>query len=144
MTVKEKEGTQIVKERKTSYDLSLIITPQYILALRTDSRNRNTGKLNGLATLHAIEKVKQGIDDIESVKIQCRQFAEDQPPWILQLRMKNADVCVNQVVRLIREEGFKMSKGFEKSRKILVSEVTSAVYDGLEVEKLEAQINETY
>lgn len=37
-----------------------------------------------------------------------------------------------------------MQKSFEKSRKILVSEVTSAVYDGLEEEKLEAQINETY
>lgn len=77
VTVKEKEGTQIVKERKTHFDLYLVVTPQHILALRIDSRNRNQAKLHGLATIHAIEKVKQGIDEIDSVKIQCRQFSEN-------------------------------------------------------------------
>lgn len=45
------------------------MTPKHILAIRVDARNRNTGKLNGVATMHAIEKVKQGIDETEQVKI---------------------------------------------------------------------------
>ena len=58
-----------MRERKKNFDLCLVVTPKHILAIRVDARNRNTGKLNGVATMHAIEKVKQGIDETEQVKI---------------------------------------------------------------------------
>ena len=73
-----------------------------------------------------------------------RQFSVDQQPWILNLRMRNAEQCVNHITKYLKDEGFKMGKVFEKSRKIVESEVTSAAYDGFEVDKLEASIQEQY
>lgn len=66
-----------------------MITPKNILALRSDARNRNVGKLNGWASIQAVEKVKHGLDDPEAVTIQFRPLKEDQQPWVLNLRMRN-------------------------------------------------------
>lgn len=63
--------------RKKNFEVYLVVTPSHVLVLRIDTRNRNTGKLNGWATIHGIEKVKHGLDDPEQVTIQMRQFSED-------------------------------------------------------------------
>lgn len=54
----------------------------------------------------------------------------------------NASECVNMIVKLLKDEGMTMKKGFEQKRKILESEVTQAAYDGLEVDKLISTITE--
>jgi hypothetical protein len=57
--------------------------------------------------------------------------------------MSAAD-CVEQLNRILRNEGFNKKESFEKKRKIMIEEVTSAQYKNLEVEKLEQSINEQF
>ena len=72
-----------------------------------------------------------------------RQFEKDREPWVLSLRMRNmANECVNQIVRLLKEDGMQYKKSFEQKRKILESEVTQAAFDGLEIDKLLGTIAE--
>lgn len=54
------------------FDSFLVVTPNQILVFRIDTRSKNVGKLHAWATLHAIEKLKQGLDDPEQVTIQMR------------------------------------------------------------------------
>lgn len=61
----DKEGSVHRTIRKQNFDIYFVVTPNSILVLRADSRNKNIGKLNAWATLHAIEKVKLGLDDPE-------------------------------------------------------------------------------
>jgi hypothetical protein len=90
-----------------------------------------------------VEKVKQGIDDNEQVSIQMRQLDPEKAPWVLMLRMRHMQTeCVNMIVRLLKEDGFLQQKSFEQKRKILESEVTSAQYAGIEIEKLLETIQE--
>lgn len=70
--VRDKEGNVRRTIRKTNFDVYLVVTPNQVLVLRTDQRNKSVGKLNAWASLHAVEKVKQGIDDNEQVSIQMR------------------------------------------------------------------------
>lgn len=46
--------------------------------------------------------------------------------------------------RILKNEGFSKADSFEKKRKIMIEEVTSAQYSGLEVDKLEQSINEQF
>ncbi len=143
MKVRDKEGNVRRTIRKTNFEVYLVVTPNSVLVLRADQRNKNVGKLNAWASLHAIEKVKQGIDDNEQVSIQMRQFDTEKAPWVLMLRMRHMQTeCVNMIVRLIKEEGFLQQKSFEQKRKILESEVTQAAYAGIEIEKLLETIDE--
>lgn len=87
--VKDKEGLVRRTIQKRNIDIYLIVTPHNILVLRLDPRTKNTGKLHAWASLHAIEKVKHGLDDPEQVTIQMRQFDKEREPWVLSLRMRN-------------------------------------------------------
>ena len=46
--------------------------------------------------------------------------------------------------RILKNEGFSKADSFEKKRKIMIEEVTSAQYTGLEVDKLEQSISEQF
>ena len=65
VTIKDQEGNRRQTIRKKNFDVFLIVTPAHLLILRIETKNRNTGKLNGFATMHAIEKVKHGLDEPE-------------------------------------------------------------------------------
>lgn len=106
VTIKDAEGNQRKAIRKKNYEVFFIVTPMHILSLRNDNtRNRNACKLNGWATLHAIEKVKHGIQDEESVTIQMRQFSADIQPWVLNLRMRNnmSKECVQNLTKTLKD-----------------------------------------
>ena len=65
----------------------------------------------------------------------------------MNLRMRtstSAAECVEQLNRILSSEGFSKKESFEKKRKIMIEEVTSAQYKNLEVEKLEQSINEQF
>lgn len=125
------------------FDSFLVVTPNQILVFRTDTRSKNVGKLHAWATLHAIEKLKQGLDDPEQVTIQMRQSDPEKTPWVLSLRMRNfSSECVNLIIKLLKDEGMQSNKGFEQKRKILESEVTQSAYDGIEIDKLIGTIGE--
>jgi hypothetical protein len=51
---------------------------------------------------------------------------------------------VEKLNRILKNEGFSKADSFEKKRKIMIEEVTSAQYSGLEVDKLEQSINEQF
>lgn len=67
--VKDKEGMVRRTIQKKNFDIYLVVTPHNILVLRLDTRTKNTGKLQAWASLHAIEKVKHGLDLPEEVTI---------------------------------------------------------------------------
>lgn len=60
---------------------------------------------------------------------------------MLRMRSMNTE-CVNMITRLLKDEGMQIAKTFENKRKILESEVTSAAYAGIEIEKLLLTVQE--
>lgn len=61
--VKNDTGGQHQTMRKKSFELIFVVTPRHVLALRVDTKNRSTARLNGWANIHSIHKVKHGVDD---------------------------------------------------------------------------------
>lgn len=72
-----------------------------------------------------------------------REFDPDRPPWVLRLRIRNnAEKCVNMIVALLKGQGFKTQKEYERKRKISEAEVTAAAYDGFSIDNLLSAIGE--
>ena len=105
--------------------------------LRTNDKMRNVAKLHACASLSAIEKVKNGLQNQEQVTIQMRRIDENKLPWILNVFMShNSQDCVNLIVRNLKESGVVAKKDFEKKRKILESEVTAGAMAELKIDTL--------
>lgn len=97
--------------RNQFYQTYLVVTLNNIIVLRTDSRSQNIAKLHAWASLHAIEKVKHGVDNLQEVTIQMRKLDPDpaKQPLVFSLRMKNqSELCVARIVKLLKDDGMTM------------------------------------
>ena len=67
--VKDKSGEVKKQTRKQLISIYLVVTPTTLLMLRTNDKMRNVAKLHACASLSAIEKVKNGLQNQEQVTI---------------------------------------------------------------------------
>jgi hypothetical protein len=66
---RDKEGNVRRTIQSTNIEVYLVVTPNQILLLHQSKTNRSVAKLVAWASLHAIEKVKHGLDIPEEVTI---------------------------------------------------------------------------
>lgn len=61
MKIKNKEGQIKKQERKTMIDISLVVSENHIIMLKTDGKIKNVAKLLAWASLPAIDRINHSL-----------------------------------------------------------------------------------
>jgi hypothetical protein len=106
-----------------------IVTESVLLYVEPDNKIKNVARLTGWFTLPSLEQIKRSVDQPDSLVFVYRRKLEEgvSAPQTLEFKivMQNSTDCINMIVKNLKSHGLNVSKGYEKKRKILESEVSS-------------------
>lgn len=81
------------------------------LVLEPDHKIKNVAKLIAYATIPSLELIRRKFDNSDSITFKFRVIG-DNPPWILSVVMQNANECVNELVKHLKDKGFTTNKDY--------------------------------
>jgi hypothetical protein len=107
-----------------------IVTESVLLYVEPDNKIKNVARLTAWFTLPSLEQIKRSVDQPDSLVFIYRRKLEEgvTAPQHLEFKiiMQNSTTeCINTILKNLKSQGLNVSKGYEKKRKILESEVTS-------------------
>jgi len=122
-----------------------IVTESVLLYVEPDNKIKNVARLTGWFTLPSLEQIKRSVDQPDSLVFVYRRKLEEgvSAPQTLEFKivMQNSTECINMIVKNLKSHGLNVSKGYEKKRKILESEVSSeSATKGINIADLHAII----
>lgn len=138
-------------KRKGYINMLMIVTDSVLLYMEPDNKIKNVARLTAWFTLPSLEQIKRSVDQPDSLIFQYRRKIEEgaagggggaaQQNHEFKIIMQNSTECINTIVKNLKTQGLNVSKGYEKKRKILESEVSSeSATKGINIEDLQAII----
>ena len=132
-------------KRKGFINVFTIVTESVLLYLEPDNKIKNVARLTGWFTLPSLEQIKRSVEQPDSLMFVYRRKQEEQGSNTqhqeFKIVMANSTECINMIVKHLKSHGLNVSKGYEKKKKILESEVSSeSATKGINIEDLHAVI----
>ena len=142
---KETAATQNAAKRKGYINVFMIVTDSVLLYLEPDNKIKNVARLTAWFTLPSLEQIKRSVDQQDNLIFIYRRKQEEgisaPQPLEFKILMANSTECINMIIKNLKSHGLNVSKGYEKKRKILESEVSSeSATKGINIEDLHAII----